>query len=74
MDNVISLENRSENKGLLSSLLRLGVRDLIKKAIQIELVEFLSQYIDMINSEGRPLVVRKYKDDTYQRTLKTSLS
>ena len=31
---------------------------MIKKAVQTELAEFLSQYQDMTDSVGRPLVVR----------------
>ena len=56
--NVISLENSEENADVLTSLLRSGARELIKKAVQSELSEFLSQYQDMTDSEGRPLVVR----------------
>ena len=56
--NVISLENPEENADVLTSLLRSGARELIKKAVQSELSEFLSQYQDMTDSEGRPLVVR----------------
>jgi putative transposase len=57
-DNVISLESPAENKDLLTGLLRSGTRDLITKAVQSELAEFLSQYQDMTDSEGRPLLVR----------------
>ena len=57
-DNIISLENREGNADVLTDLLRSGGRDLITKAIQSELAEFLSQYQDMTDSEGRPLVVR----------------
>ena len=57
-DKVISLENPEENADVLTSLLRSGARELIKKAVQSELAEFLSQYEDMTDSEGRPLVVR----------------
>jgi len=57
-DNVISLKNREGNADVLTDLLRSGGRDLITKAIQSELAEFLSQYQDMTDSEGRPLVVR----------------
>ena len=56
-DNVLSLENPEGNADVLTSLLRLGARELIKKAVQSELAKFLSQYEDMIDSEGRPLVV-----------------
>jgi putative transposase len=42
----------------LTSLLRSETRELIKKAVQSELVEFLSQYQDMTDNQGRPLVVR----------------
>ena len=56
--NVISLENPVENKDVLTDLLRSGARELITKAVQSELTEFLSQYDDMTDPEGRPLVVR----------------
>ena len=39
-DNVISLENPEENADVLTSLLRSGARELIKKAVQTELTEF----------------------------------
>ena len=57
-NNVISLENPEGNADALTSLLRSGARELITKAVQTELAEFLSQYQDMTDSEGRPLVVR----------------
>jgi len=55
IDKVIFLDNPEEN---VTSLLRSGARELIKKAVQNELSEFLSQCQDMADSEGRPLVVR----------------
>ena len=54
-DNIISLDNPEVN---VTSLLRSGARELITKAVQSELAEFLSQYQDVTDSEGRPLVVR----------------
>ena len=56
-DNVISLKNPEGNTAALTSLLRSGARELITKAVQSELAEFLSQYQDVTDSEGRPLVV-----------------
>ena len=53
-DNIISLGKPD----VLTDLLRSGARELITKAVQSELTEFLSQYQDMTDSEGRPLVVR----------------
>ena len=53
-DKVISLENPD----VLTGLLRSGARELIKKAVQSELAEFLFQYQDVTDSMGRPLVVR----------------
>jgi putative transposase len=41
----------------MTSFLRSGVRDLITKAVQSELAEFLSQYQDMTNNQERHLVV-----------------
>ena len=43
-DNVISLENPEGKGDVLTGLLRSGARELIKKAVQAELTEFLSQY------------------------------
>ena len=57
-NNVISLENPVENKDVLTDLLRSGARELITKTVQSELAEFLSEYDDMTDPEGRPLVVR----------------
>jgi putative transposase len=57
-DNVNSLENPEGNADVLTGLLRSGARDLITKAVQSELAEFLSQYQCMTGSEERPLVVR----------------
>ena len=53
-DKIIPLENPEGNADVLTSLLRSGARELIKKAVQ----KFLSQYQDVTDSEGRPLVVR----------------
>ena len=57
-DKVISLEKPEGKADVLTDLLRSGARELIKKAVQSELAEFLSQYQDVTDSEGRPLVVR----------------
>ncbi len=48
-DNVISLENPHVLKGLLRS----GARKLITQAVQTELAEFLSQYQNVTDSEGK---------------------
>ncbi|MBT5029451.1 MAG: IS256 family transposase, partial [Nitrospina sp.] len=40
-DKVISLENPEGNADVLTDLLRSGARELIKKAVQSELSEFL---------------------------------
>jgi hypothetical protein len=53
-DNVISLENPEGNADVLTSLLRSGARELISKAVQTELTEFLSQYQGMTDNQGRP--------------------
>jgi putative transposase len=57
-NNVISLENPEESAGLLTSLQRSGARDLITKAVQAELAEFLTQYQGMTDNQGMSLVVR----------------
>jgi hypothetical protein len=46
-DNIISLDNPEGKAEVLTNLLRSGARELIKKAVQTELTEFLSQYEDM---------------------------
>ena len=46
-DNIISLDNPEGKADVLTDLLRSGARELIKKAVQTELAEFLSQYEDM---------------------------
>ena len=51
-NNVISLENPAGNTDLLTGLLRSGARELIMKAVQSELTEFLSQLIGPV----RPLI------------------
>jgi putative transposase len=57
-DNVISLEKPVENEDLLTGILRQGARELITKAVQVELTEFLSQYQDVVDDQGRRSVVR----------------
>ena len=57
-DSVIFLENPEGDTDVLTDLFRSGARDLITKAVHSELAEFLSQYLGMTVSEGRPLVVR----------------
>ena len=49
-DNIISLGNPD----VLTDLLRSGARELISKAVQTELTEFLSQYQGMTDNQGRP--------------------
>ena len=50
--------NSLENPDVLTGLLRSGARELITQAVQTELAEFLSQYQNVTDSKGRPLVVR----------------
>jgi putative transposase len=57
-DNVIPLETPAKNEDLLTHLLRQGARELLTKAVQAELTEFLSQYEDVVDDEGRRAVVR----------------
>ena len=57
-DNVISLEKPVENEDLLTGMLRQGARELIATAVQAELTEFLSQFQDAVDHEGRRAVVR----------------
>ena len=57
-DTVISLEKPVENEDLLTGMLRQGARELIATAVQAELTEFLSQFQDAVDHEGRRAVVR----------------
>jgi transposase-like protein len=57
-DNVIPLEKPVENEDLLTAMLRQGAKDLISRAVQAELTEFLAQYQDVVDGEGRRSVVR----------------
>ena len=57
-DNVIPLEKPVENEDLLTAMLRQGAKDLISRAVQAELTEFLAQYQDVVDDEGRRSVVR----------------
>ena len=57
-DNVIPLEKPVENKDLLAAMLRQGVKDLISRAVQAEWTQFLAQYQDVVDDQGRRSVVR----------------
>ena len=57
-DNVISLEKPAENEDILTGMLRQGAKDLITKAVQVELEAFLSRYQDVVDDQGRRSVVR----------------
>jgi len=57
-DNVIPLEKPVENEDLLTAMLRQGAKNLISRAVQAELTEFLAQYQDVVDDQGRRSVVR----------------
>ena len=57
-DNVIPLEKPVKNEDLLTVMLRQGAKDLISRAVQAELTEFLSEYQDLVDDRGRRSVVR----------------
>ena len=57
-DNVIPLETPAKNEDLLTTMLREGAKELLGKAVQAELTEFLAQYQDVVDDEGRRSVVR----------------
>ena len=57
-DNVITLEKPAENEDVLTRMLRRGARDLLTKAVEVELTEFLAQYQDVADDQGRQSVVR----------------
>lgn len=55
---VISIVKPEESADLLTGLLRSGARELIARAVQAELAEFLCQHQGMQDDQGRPLIVR----------------
>ena len=55
---VVSIEKPVENADLLTGMLRSGAKELIARAVQAELNEFLAQYQDKLDDQGRPLIVR----------------
>ena len=57
-DNVFPLEKPVENEDLLTAMLRQGAKNLISRAVQAELTEFLAQYQDVVDDQGRRSVVR----------------
>ena len=57
-DNVIPLEKPVKNEDLLTVMLRQGARDLIHRAVQAEITEFLAEYQDVVDDQGRRSVVR----------------
>ncbi len=57
-DNVISLGKPAKDTDILTGILQEGARELLTKAVQAELTEFLSQYQDETDERGRRAVVR----------------
>ena len=57
-DNVISLEKPAENRDSLTETLQAGAKELLTKAVQAEMHEYLSLYQDVIDGQGRQCVVR----------------
>ncbi len=57
-DNVISLETPAKDEDLLTTMLRQAAQELLTKAVQAELTEFLAQYQDVVDDQGRRAVVR----------------
>lgn len=61
-DNLIafqSLEPTETFHDAMSELVRNGARQIIAQAVEVELQEFLAQYIDQRDEQGRQVVVRK---------------
>ena len=57
-DNVISLEKPAGGQDILTELLRDGARELLARAVQAEVYEFLSLYQEVTDERGRQCVVR----------------
>ena len=57
-DNVISLEKPAGGQDILTELLRDGARELLARAVQAEVYEFLSLYQEVTDERGRLCVVR----------------
>ena len=57
-NNVVELNNPETNADPLTELVRTGARQLIQRAVEIELQEFMAQYEDCRTDEGTAIVVR----------------
>ena len=57
-DNVISLEKPAENRDILTEILQAGATELLTKAVQAEVSEFVSLYQAVTDEQGRQCVVR----------------
>ena len=55
---VIALEDRAESLDPLTELLRVGARQLIEQAVEMELQELLAAHADRLLADGRAGVVR----------------
>ena len=56
--NVVDIAGRDEFADLLTDLLRAGAQELLQKAVQAELAEFLEKFEDRRLDDGRAAVVR----------------
>lgn len=57
-DNVVELSGRGAFTDALTELLRNGARQLIKQAVESELMEFMNQFSDIKTGEGKAAIVR----------------
>ena len=57
-DTVVSLAKPAEYRDELTELLRLGARQLVMQAVEVELERFLAQYHHLRDSNGRKAIVR----------------
>jgi len=57
-DNVIELKKPEQNADILTQMLRQGAKELIQRAVQAELSEFLEKYDAIQDDQGRRGIVR----------------
>jgi len=57
-DNLIEFKTQETFEDALTDVLRNGARRLLTDAVEVEVAEFLARYRDVLDSQGRRLVVR----------------
>ncbi|NRA89619.1 MAG: IS256 family transposase, partial [Simkaniaceae bacterium] len=57
-DNIISFKNPADSHDLLTELARQGAREMLAKAIELEVQDFLGDVEGLTTEDGRKRIVR----------------